>query len=195
MSGWYYDLEGACLYAECSQEWRNWSLLELIEATGVVPDLPELQKPDEYVSKLSGWVNRLNEIRERLRCSVCKQMMIPNYKYAKNLARYNMTVASCQSGEGHDQNIYLNHCWACREIIDSRESRIQVEKRYICIHCGSGPQKSDTYTQGDICPKCGARGMTGEGRSRLCSACNHSIRLPAAHHLTGPRSQRVRNLT
>ncbi len=151
----------ARLYAECSQNWEDWSLLELIEATNVVPRIPdELKSPGEYVPKLSGWVNRLNEIRERLKCSICGQMMPPNYRYAKYLARYNSTVVSCQIGSGHDQDIYLNHCWACREIVDSRESTIRVEKYYICIHCGSGPQESKSYTQGDICPKCGARGMS-----------------------------------
>lgn len=63
---------GARLYSEVNQEWGSWSLLELLEATGVVPSLPELTRSEEYVPRLAGWVNRLNEIRERLRCSVCR---------------------------------------------------------------------------------------------------------------------------
>jgi len=182
-------LEGARLYAECRQDWKDWSLLEILQATGVVPSLPDL-KSDEYVQKLSGWINRLNEIRDRLKCSVCSQTMTPNYKYSKDLARYNMTVASCKQGNGHDRDIYFNHCWACREIIDSRESKIQLDGFYICIHCGSGMRKSPSYSQGDICPKCGTPEMKQkeqESRFIQCSSCKHTIRLPAQQHLTGHR--------
>lgn len=184
-----FGLEGARLYAECTQDWKDWSLLELLQATGVVPSLPDL-KSDEYVQKLSGWINRLNEIRDRLKCSVCSQTMTPNDKYSKGLARYNMTVASCKKGNGHDQNIYFNHCWACYKIIDSRESKIQLDGLYICIHCGSGAKKSLSYSQGDRCPKCGTAEMKQkEEGSRFiqCSSCQHTIRLPAQQHLTGYR--------
>ncbi|MGB7710431.1 MAG: hypothetical protein WBL95_13015 [Microcoleus sp.] len=184
-----FGLEGARLYAECTQDWKDWSLLELLQATGVVPSLPDL-KSDEYVQKLSGWINRLNEIRDRLKCSVCSQTMTPNDKYSKALARYNMTVASCKKGNGHDRNIYFNHCWACYQIIDSRESKIQLDGLYICIHCGSGAKKSLSYSQGDICPKCGTAEMKQkEEGSRFiqCSSCQHTIRLPAQQHLTGYR--------
>ena len=187
----------ARLYAECSQYWEDWSLLELIEATNVVPRIPdELKSPDEYVPKLSGWVNRLNEIRERLKCSVCGQIMPPNYRYAKYLARYNSTVVSCQYGSDHDQNVYLNHCWGCGKIIDSRESTIRVEGYYICIHCGSGPKRSKSYTQGDICPKCGARGMSAiewNDPNCECLSCNHSIQLPPKRKLTGAQSRQGHN--
>lgn len=182
-------LEGARLYAECRQDWKDWSLLELLQATGVVPSLPDL-KSDEYVQKLSGWINRLNEIRDRLKCSVCSQTMTPNLKYSKDLARYNMTVASCKKGNDHDRNIYFNHCWACYQIIDSRESKIKLDGLYICIHCGSGAKKSHNYSQGDICPKCGTPGMKQkepESRFIQCSSCKHTIRLPAQQHLTGYR--------
>lgn len=189
-------IDGARVYAECSQPWEDWSLLELLEATGVVPCLSELSSPDEYVPKVSGWVNRLNEIRKRLKCSVCGQIMIPNYQYARNLAVYNSTVASCQHGGSHDQNVYLSHCWACREIIDSRESTVRVEGYYICIHCGSGPKHSLSYTQGNICPQCGTREMgvnPDDERIRICRSCSHSVRLPPDWKLTGSRSERARN--
>ena len=163
-----------------------------MEALGIRPILPELRSPDEYLPRLCGWVNRLNEIRHRLKCSVCGQMMRPNYAYAKNLVRYNMTVVSCNKGDGHDKNIYINHCWGCNAIIDSRESRIQVEKFYICIQCGSGPQQSANYSQGDVCPSCGQRGMVATDqydRIFQCGSCSHSIRLPPAHRLTGPKKR------
>lgn len=187
-----YNLYGARLYPETDLRWSTWSLAELLAVSGVVPDAGGLglRSPDEYVPKLSGWVNRLNEIRERLACSACGAMMRPNYEYAKNLARYNVTIVSCDGGGGHDQNIYLNHCWSCREIVDSRESSVQDEDGYyICIHCGSGAPKSPSHTQGDRCPACGSGPMRGKGRYCVCGACNHEIRLPPPNDITGPRAQ------
>jgi cold shock CspA family protein len=188
-----FSNQGARLYPELEQEWSDWSLLEVFEALEINPQLPELRNPNEYIQKLSGWVNRLNEIRERLRCSVCDQIMPPNYEYAKNLARYNLTVVSCKHGSGHDNNIYLNHCWGCEKIIDSRESKIQVEGFYICVHCGSGPRSSSTYRQGSICPNCRMGNMRAEqtdeyvSKTRICQnpVCLHKIRLPAERNRTG----------
>ena len=181
-------LEGARLYPDCRQHWKNWSLLELLEATSVVPKLPGLSNPNEYVQKLSGWVNRINEIRERLKCSVCKEIMPHNIKYAKFTAKFRTTVFSCKHGLNHDQNIYLNECWGCGEIIDNRESKYKNDKYYICIHCGSGSQHSKEFMQGDICPKCGQPEMTSNqsnSRYRHCRFCDHSIRLPERWKITG----------
>lgn len=178
------SLEGARIYANCSQDWKNWSLLELFAATGVVPQLPGLKHPEEYVPKLSAWVNRINEIRERLKCSVCNQLMPHNVEYSKFSTKFRVTVFGCQQGDNHDKGIYLNECWGwgCHQIIDNRESKFKQEGYYICIHCGSGSPNSNTYTPGDICPKCGSKeGMKkseSNSRERKCPSCNHSIRLP-----------------
>ena len=183
---------GARLYADCSQDWRYWSLLELFEIADIVPKIKEMEKPEDYVPKLSGWVNRINEIRLRLKCSVCEDTMPHHPFYATFQAKFRVTVFSCKHGIGHDRNIYLNDCWGCEAIIDSRESKYKSpEKRYyICIHCGSGAQYSNIYTQGDICPKCGTPAMTvskGNYRYRQCRSCNHQIKLPKDKKITGPQ--------
>jgi cold shock CspA family protein len=186
--------KGARIYPDTSLLWDSWAMGEMLNSVGVLPALSELRSADEYIPKLCGWINRLNEIRNRLKCSACKEMMKPNYTYAKNLAQYNMTVVSCRHENGHDKNIYINHCWGCGSIIDSRESSIQVESRYICLHCGSGPQKSEKYSQGDICPSCGKGGMSTTdryGRIFECNSCDHTIWLPPKHRLTGPRKNRA----
>ncbi|MBD2439315.1 hypothetical protein [Nostoc sp. FACHB-110] len=181
-----YNLYGARLYAECSQDWQDWSLLELFQTAGIIP------KPEDYIAKLSGWINRINEIRSRFKCSVCGDIMPHNIEYAKFRAKFRVTVFSCQHGGNHDYNIYLNECWGCNAIIDSRESKYQSkeDKYYICIHCGSGTRHSNTYTQGDICPKCGMVGMNvspSNNRYRQCLSCKHSIKLPDKNKITGPR--------
>ncbi|OYD89520.1 hypothetical protein CDG77_18685 [Nostoc sp. 'Peltigera membranacea cyanobiont' 213] len=189
-----FGLYGARLSAECSQDWKNWSLLELFKAVDIVPSMPDLRKPEDYLPKLSGWINRINEIRSRLKCSVCEDIMPHNIEYSQFSTRFRVTVFSCKHGEDHDHNIYLNECWGCSEIIDSRESRYQSPEKnyYICIHCGSGTQHSNTYTQGDICPKCGTIGMKVSKRYRNCHSCNHSIKLPEERKITGSECPQCR---
>ena len=158
-------------------EYNNWTLLEFIKITGITPRISELKNHEEYVNKMSGWVNRLNEIRERLRCKECNAPLVANKKYSINLARYNSTVFSCQEGDKHDSNVYISHCWSCKKIIDSRESIIQDEQGYyICIHCGTGSQRS-RHKPGDVCPKCGnVKGMQKKHNNVMeCLACGHEI--------------------
>lgn len=186
------SLTSARIFPDINLSWEKWSLMEFYEYMQINTLLPGLNNGHEYIPKLSGWVNRLIEIRKRLKCSVCEEIMIPEMEYAKNLAKYNVTIVSCSKGNGHDHNIYLNHCWACSHIIDSRESKIQYEGFYLCMHCGSGPMQSSTFSQGNICPKCGDNsGMsTQEYYSRLmsCNICFHEIKLPPSNKITGNRS-------
>jgi hypothetical protein len=182
---------GARLYPELWLDWRHWSLQELLGATNTAPALPDLRIPQEYTLRLAGWINRLNEIRARLQCTQCTTIMVPNMRYSMNLAAYNMTVASCPRRCDSNCNVYFNHCWACRYIIDSRESRIYHEDRHLCIKCGSGPQQSSKYTQGDICPNCGGEHLTPHLRRYrvyCCKVCSQEITLPPPHCMTGPRA-------
>lgn len=185
----YLPLRGARLYADPTLRWWEWSLQELVAHLDITPAVPKLKDPQEYVSRLSGWVNRLNEIRERLACRPCGAIMKTNMKYAKHLAVYASTVFSCEHGAGHDQDVYLSHCWACREVIDGRDCRVYVEGYRVCLACGSGPQASHTYRQGSLCPKCESKDMhalDGYGRRLRCGVCQHTIKLPPADRLTGP---------
>ena len=189
---------GAHIYPVGQLPWQYWSIHELLLACNVTPRLDDIRRPITYVNKLSGWINRLNDIRERMKCSNCETIMKPNNKYAKSLARYTTTVVNCVHGKPHDTNVYLNHCWGCEaQIIDSRESKIQVEGYYLCISCGSGPQKIQHYQQGDICPNCGSFEMQTHdeiGRRIECQSCKHAIYTPPEHKLTGQeidKSQRI----
>lgn len=171
----------ARVYPDRNLSWDNWSLLELMEECNIKPNLNELRNNKEYVCRLGGWVNRLNEIRKRLKCKKCDKSMINNFGYAKNLAVYNSTVVSCNElEEGHDKNVYLSHCWNCHEVIDSREGSVREEGFYLCIHCGNGPQESETYYPGKRCPKCGSYNMNNVYNGFIrgihtCLKCGHSI--------------------
>ncbi|WP_409305724.1 cold shock domain-containing protein [Peribacillus sp. SCS-155] len=171
----------AQIYSDLQNNWEDWSLLEYLNYCQITPVITGLKQPHQYVNRLAGWINRINEIRARLKCTTCNQIMKNNFEYSKNLAAYSMTIASCTYGFHHDQNVYLNHCWGCNSLIDSRESKIQKDGFYLCITCGSGPRESNSYRHGDICPKCGNNCMnksSKDNRSFICGKCNHSIKIP-----------------
>ncbi len=193
-------LYGARLYADNLQDWRDWSLLELFKEVKIVPSLPKLKRPEDYLPKLSGWINRINEIKLRLKCSVCGEIMPHNIEYAKFIAKFRVTVFSCKHSNRHDHNIYLNECWGCEEIIDSRESKYKLpgDSYYICIHCGSGPRKSKSYSQGDICPKCNKPEMVinqANEQYYQCLSCSHTIKLPNRRKSTTLSSLSLKNST
>ena len=130
----------ARVLADLELPWERWSLLELLATTDIQPRVEGLRHPLEYVPKLAGWVNRLNEIRSHLKCSKCGTIMPPNYAYSWNPARFNTTVVSCPSGAGHDEGVYLNQCWGCEShIIDSRYDSVKREGFYLCLKCGGCP--------------------------------------------------------
>ena len=112
-------------------------MIELLLPLNVTPRLPELFNSDEYTNRVAGWLNRLIEIRERLKCNVCGKPLKSNMEYSKNLARYNSTVFYCP--DNHGGQIYISHCWSCHKIIDSRECQHRDEGGfYVCTNCGSG---------------------------------------------------------
>ena len=176
------------IYPNCELPWYSWSLLELLDYSNITPVVDKLNNPDQYVNRLSGWINRLDEIRERLKCTICGKPLLNNFRYSKNLAVYNSTVFYCKCGSSSNKNVYLSHCWACRVIIDSRENNYKYEEYYLCLKCGSGPKASSSYTQGSMCPQCGSKKMTNTdlyNREFRCLICGHSIRIPPPHKLTG----------
>jgi hypothetical protein len=109
-----------------SRDWTDWSLLEMLEAAGVEPKGTG-RWPEEYVPRLCGWVNRLNEVRAHLKCRKCGTTLIPAQPIIrKPTPAYHITLFRCPNGEGHDV-VYLNHCWACdNHIIDSRDDVVAV---------------------------------------------------------------------
>ena len=182
----------ATVRPDTGKPWQDWSLLELLHSSGVVPKITGLKNCYEYISKLAGAFNRIEELRRRLLCRKCGEIMLFDFKYAINFAAYRSTIAHCKHAKNdstHDKNVYLNHCWACQTIIDSRDNTVQIEGYYLCLTCGSGKQKSHVFRQGDVCPKCGAAHMETNFKDNphlcMCNKCGHVIELPPAHKMTG----------
>lgn len=175
----YYDFND-------KRNWNYWNLLDLINDVGFEPKTGENYDHREYVYKLNGWINRLIEMRERLKCSKCRRVMKSNFQYSKKLtAVYNNTVARCYLFDGdqekHDGDTYFNHCNGCGKIIDSRESTIKQEDTgyYLCIRCGRGMKNHPKFKEGDKCPKCGKLNMNSLGnRVYKCNYCGHTIKAP-----------------
>ena len=178
----------ARIMANINLDLDKWTGLEILENSNLKPKLDDLYEPEQYINKICGWINRLIEIRERLKCTKCKNTLISDKKYSKSLAVYNSTVFYCECGDEENQNVYISHCWACREIIDSRINKFRYDGLCLCLHCGSGRQNPTNYTQGDICPKCGSRNMRSEdirNKNYICYDCSHRIMLPPEHKITG----------
>jgi len=172
------DLEISSSFKE--QDSDNWGYLEVFDKYGVEFILKDLDNPKEYVNKLAGYVNRLIELDEKMVCRICNERLIPNHKYSKFLASYNMTVAKCKNSK--HENVYFNHCWNCYEIIDSRESTNQKGGYRLCRNCGAGvkDKNSPDYIEpGTTCPMCFHEGhkytIDEYRRNNECLSCGHKI--------------------
>lgn len=136
---------------------------------------------NELIAKIAGTFNRTFELKERLKCRKCNNLMKFNFEYAKKyLAAYSVTLAHCdnESCEKYGKEIYLNHCINpnCRSVIDSRDSvkHPALDDRYrLCLKCGA----SKNHRAGQFCPSCGNENMINRPGTRLytCSSCNHQI--------------------
>ena len=161
---------------------RKWSITEILSYFNIQPRLSDVKRSEEYAARLGGWLNRLNEIRERLKCRGCGGPLVSNMKYSSNLAIFNATVFSCKmNGIDHDKNIYISHCWACGKVIDSRVDSVKDKDNfYLCLQCGSGSKRNDGV-QGKLCPKCGDSRMyisKFKLNNMYCPKCKHEINPP-----------------
>ncbi|MDR4985656.1 cold shock domain-containing protein [Bacillus cereus] len=148
-------------YNRLPGHWLNWRIPEIFSFLKIQIPL------NDYFTRFGGWLNRLLELQERLKCSGCKEPMINNFKYSRDFrARYSMTIATCHKHTPghHDNKIYFNDCWNrhdCNQMIDSRDNRIRDMKDrtinpglgtyrnyYLCTGCGAA--KSPKYYPGYI---------------------------------------------
>lgn len=185
---------------------NGWTVAEFLDALKIAVYPAYVIGPMDLAVRFGAWINRLLEVEERLRCRTCRELMTQDFEFAKFDAVYRSTVLNCRHGEGHDQDVYLTHCWNCsREklagltFVDGRDCAIRFEHRdypkatnyLLCIECGAGPDSKATgdpeLTEyeliGRLCPKCGdtVGRWKGETRNRSCPKCNHQIRLTNKH--------------
>lgn len=121
----------------------------------------EQSKPSkrDFPIKIAAYLNRVKELKSKLHCRCCGQLMIPNMKYARvelttvneetgeettipMQAAYRLTVFKCNNAscQEFEKSYYFNHClnYKCYTIIDSRDDLNKCsEDRYHCPECGS----------------------------------------------------------
>jgi cold shock CspA family protein len=128
----------------------------------------------DFPIKVASYINRLREIFDVIHCRVCESLMLPNMSYArvehmvyekgqmvkKDLApAYRLTVFKCpdeQCIDSHNQH-YINHCYGCGEIIDSRDCKMKCDAGlYICRSCASCCSNHAINNPVGQCPDCGS---------------------------------------
>ena len=197
----------ARLFESRQLPWAQWTILEVLAVLGYPPNLisyfkaqgykPRIQDAtinhNEYVNKVAAVVNRIDDLRDRLRCGWrnghidpkkgCGKPLKPDFSYRVFPAAYGITVTGgCQehTSRAHDKSTYFNHCKRCVGIIDSRES----------------PIKDDSYINTYVCSACGGWGKEGEGEFKKCGKCgsydcykherNKSMGCNSCHHTWNP---------
>jgi hypothetical protein len=166
---------------------ENWSLIDLLGVSGSGPR--EGLSGKTLINSVAGWGNIIYEISERMKCESCQEPLLANLEYSKKFnAAYAITRAYCSAKCG-EHEVYFSHCFNCKEVIDSRESRFvklddgtihdtggdpnkkESGEFFMCIHCANGGMP--------WCPSCGEHNPRNDGEifvaNRGCRNCGHQV--------------------
>jgi len=169
-----------------SKDYKDQFLNDLLLNVGYMPDLSDIgiKEKDlkEYPFRIAGYVNRLLKVCEHLKCSKCGNHFTPKFEYAKmKNARIPINRFTCNVSDDneHDTDVYVNFCYHCDRVIDSRECKIRVYGnygQYLCRYCGG----ADEVSPGTVCPNCGNSDKNrlnyNSGKLISCEACNYDAR-------------------
>jgi len=144
-----------------------------------------IKNVSEYPYRISAYVNRLLDMRAHMICSRCKEVVSPNFAYSKEpKAKLSATVFHCSKIEtskiellgqnmDHDQSFYVNYCYHCKRIIDSRECEQRDDMgQYVCMYCGG----TQYIERGGECPHCGNTDkeyLESRGDRIYCKVCGY----------------------
>lgn len=119
----------------------KYTLYDFIHILGLQGALPSLDTKGyvllngNYIQFMS-ILNWFNLAQEHLYCQECGGILEP-YRVS-NYHAHAITEFKCDNPYCTQRGIkiYLNHCFNCGEIIDSRETKQCPNERYICKNCG-----------------------------------------------------------
>lgn len=189
------------------ENWRLYKLPHFLQIWGqddiVKQNLDDLITGNHEYNKLADVLTKAEKIIELMKCKNCGCLLFPikkvNTTYANEYAYYCCENKQCSL---YKQEVYLNHCYNCREgIIDSREVQKCPNGMFICPSCFSCCSnkyfeqmvKRYSFTSKYIperlkrmlgtghleagirfCPKCGTEFNTNQ---EICPKCNNEIKI------------------
>ena len=142
---------------DTSKSYLNFNIYDWLDYFGRTYENHNQPSKRDFPIKMAGYFNRIKELRERLNCRSCSQLMKPDFKYSRCevkvfdeksqkiiteqfMAAYKITVVRCDNKKCSEyyKGCYLNHChyWKCHEIIDSRDLD-KCENGWCKCTCGS----------------------------------------------------------
>lgn len=123
----------------------KWTIIEISAVLNITLD-------KLTIATLTGWINRMNEIVERLYFRSCKEVLRPYPFQPKTLGIYGVPMFQCVNDqcEMHEQPIRFTHCLngKCHEILDSRDCEKCCGTGLICNHCGTKCPRCVGYDAG-----------------------------------------------
>lgn len=159
-----------------NKHYLDYSIYDWLDHYGIDYFEGGIPSRQDFPIKLAGYLNRLREILERIKCRACGVIMEPNLSYARVTyldfsngkveekemsAAYRATVFRCGSEQCSQKgrNVYINHCisFGCYDTIDSRDSKVKCDSgRYVCRSCGGCCEIHAKSRPVGICPECGS---------------------------------------
>ena len=143
-TGWsFWWCRNRPCYESCHGPNESWEAYTVTDFARIL-ELPwsgtDRDPDDPANERFMGYVNRANELLEKLYCYSCDEMLAP--RTSSNYGHYRITEFYCDTHDcpEKEETVYLHHCLngKCRSIIDSRESCQCPNGWYICtnLECG-----------------------------------------------------------
>lgn len=115
--------------------WRKYSFFHLLEIIKhpMIHETSAGYEPDEEIRRFIGLVHKVMKKYDITKCSKCGHLMFPTKKNSNN----NYMYFSCVNPDCPEYNYehYINTCYNCGELIDSRQTQKCPNGRYICNNC------------------------------------------------------------
>lgn len=115
--------------------YKDYTLFHMSEIMGYskLCHTPAGYEPNVTFRKFSALINRVYTIFKRLRCTECGSLMFPVIEMGFN--RHDFYACNNQLCSLNTKSTYLNYCYKCRGLIDSRDTKQCPNGWYICPNC------------------------------------------------------------
>lgn len=126
-------LQSQTIFSE--NNWLKYSFFHLLEIMKhpAIHETPAGYEPDEEIRIFIGLVHKVMKKYDAVKCSTCGHLMFPTRRCSNN----NYMYFSCINPDCPEYNCehYINTCYNCGGLIDSRKTQKCPNGRYICHDC------------------------------------------------------------